>query len=84
MHFLGQIMDRLEMEHLDGGRNEERQLNNHGEERINMNYNRYDEDEWYLKNIKVDLSNFDGHLDPQYYLDWVMSLERYFKWYEMS
>ena len=30
------------------------------------------------------MSNFDGHLDPQYYLNWVMSLERYFKWYEMS
>ena len=32
----------------------------------------------------MDVSNFDGRLDPQYYLDWVMSLERYFKWYEMS
>ena len=53
-------------------------------ERSNTNYNRYDEDERYLKNIKVDVSNFDGRLDPQYYLDWVMSVERYFKWYEMS
>ena len=26
----------------------------------------------------------DGRLDSQYYLDWVMSLERYFKWYGMS
>jgi len=49
-----------------------------------MNYNRYDEDERYLKNIKVDVSNFDGRLDPLYYLDWVMSLECYFKWHEMS
>ena len=49
-----------------------------------MNYNRYGEDERYLKNIKVNVSNFDGCLDPQYYLDWVMTLERYFKWYELS
>jgi len=26
----------------------------------------------------------NGRLDPQYYLDWVTSLERYFKWHEMS
>jgi len=32
----------------------------------------------------LDVSNFGGRLDPQYYLDWVMSLEHYFKWYEMS
>jgi len=43
-----------------------------------------DEDEQYLKNIKVDVSNFNGRLDPQYYLDWAISLERYFKWYDMS
>jgi len=49
-----------------------------------MNYNRYNENERYLKNIKVDVLNFDGRSDPQYYLDWVMSLERYFKWYEIS
>ena len=84
MNTLGQRMDRLKVKRHDGARNEERQLNNRREERINMNYNRYDEDERYMKNIKVDVSNFDGRLDPQYYLDWVMSLERYFKWYEMS
>jgi len=77
-------MDRLEVERHDGGCKEERQLNNRGEERINRNYNRYDENERYLKSIKVDVWNFDGRLDPQYFLDWVMSLERYFKWYEMS
>ena len=77
-------MDRLEVERRDGGRNEERQLNQRREERIDMNYNWYDDDERYLKNIKLDVSNFDGRLDPQYYLDWVISLERYFKWYEIS
>ena len=84
MNTLGQRMNRMEEERHDGARNEERQLNNRWEERNNMNYNRYDEDERYLKNIKVDVSNFDGRLDPQYYLDWVMSLECYFKWYKMS
>ena len=64
--------------------NEEHQLNNRREERISRNYNRYDENERYLKKIKVDVSNFDNRLDPQYYLDWVVSLERYFKWYQMS
>jgi len=77
-------MDRLEVERRDGGRKEESQLNQRREERINKNYNWYDDDERYLKNIKLDVSNFDGRLDPQYYLDWVMSLECYFKWYEMS
>ena len=71
LNTIGQRMDKLKIERHDGGRNEERQLNNRREERINKNYNRYDEDERYLKNIKVDVSNFDGHLDPQYYLDWV-------------
>ena len=84
MNALGQRMDRMELERHDDSCNEERQLNNRREERINRNYNRYDEDERYLKNIKVDVSSFDGRLDPQYYLDWVTSLERYFKWYEMS
>ena len=68
MNALGQRMDRLELERHDDSHNEERQLNNR-EERINRNYSRYDEDERYLKNIKVDVSNFDGRLDPQYYLD---------------
>ena len=43
-----------------------------------------EDDDRYLKNIKLDVSNFDNRLDSQYYLDWVMSIERYFKWYETS
>ena len=70
MNTLEQRMDRLEVERHDGARSEERQLNNRREERITRNYNRYDEDDRYMKNIKVDVSNFDGRLDPQYYLDW--------------
>ena len=52
-------MDRLEVERRDGGHNEKRQLNQRREEWINRNYNRYDDDERYLKNIKLDVSNFD-------------------------
>ena len=40
MNTLDQRMDRLEVKRHDGARNEERQLNNHREERINKNYNR--------------------------------------------
>jgi len=83
MNTLGHRMDRLDVDH-DGGRNEERQLNYRREKRINRNYDWHDDDEQYLKNIKLDILNFDGRLDSQYYLDWVMSIERYFKWYETS
>jgi len=72
MNTLGQRMNVLDVERRDRGRN--RQLNQCQEKRINRNYDQYDDDERYLKNIKLDVSNFDGHLDPQYYLDWVMSL----------
>ena len=61
-------MNRLEVERRDGGRNEERQLSQRREESINRNYNWYDDDERYLKNIILDVSNFDGRIDPQYYL----------------
>ncbi|XP_073012262.1 uncharacterized protein [Typha latifolia] len=27
---------------------------------------------------------FDGHLDPQHFLDWIKDMDRYFKWYDMS
>jgi len=51
---------------------------------VPRNHDRLEEDDRYLKNIKLYVSNFDDRLDPQYYLDWVMGLKRYFKWYEMS
>jgi len=79
MNTLGQRMNMLEVEHRDRGRNEDRQLNQRQEERANKNYDRYDDDERYLKNIKLDISNFDYRLNPQYYLYWVMSVERYLK-----
>ena len=64
-------------------RNGDRQPNPCWEDRVPRNHDCHKDDR-YIKNIKVDVSNFDGRLNSQYYLDWVMSLERYFKWYEMS
>jgi len=61
---LDQRMDMLEVEHRDGGRNEERQFNQRWEGRSNRNYDRYNDDERYQKNIKLDISNFDDRLDP--------------------
>jgi len=77
---LGQRMDMIENDRRDG----DYQSSPRREDRIPRSHDRLNDDDQYLKNIKLDLSNFDGRLEPQYYLDWVMSLERYFKWYEMS
>jgi len=72
---LNQRMDRIENDH----RNEDHQSNPCRENRVPRNHDRLEDDDQYLKNIELDVSNFGGHLDPQYYLDWVMSLERHFK-----
>jgi len=61
---LGQMIDRIENEHYDQDRNEDRQPNQRRQDIINRNYGRYEDDERYLKNIKLEVSNFDGRLDP--------------------
>ena len=76
---LGQRMDRIENDRRDG----DCQSSLRREDRVYRNHDRREDDDQYLNNIKLDVSNFNGRLDSQYYLDWVMSLERYFKWYEM-
>jgi len=73
-------MNMVENDRRDG----DRQLSPHQEDRVPRNHDCHEDDDRYLKNIKLDVSNFDGRLDPQYYLNRVMSLERYFKWYELS
>jgi len=80
LNHLGQRMDMIENDCRDG----DRQSSPRQEDRVPRNHDRFENDDRYLKNIKLNMSNFDGRLDPQYYLDWVMSLEQYFKWYEMS
>jgi len=50
---------------------------NAGKIRVPRNHDRHGDDDQYLNNIKLDISNFDDHLDPQHYLDLVMSLERF-------
>lgn len=44
----------------------------------------FDPDERYLKSIKIDAPSFDGHPDPQYFLDWIRGMDNYFMWYNMS
>ena len=64
-------MDRIENDHHNG----DHQSIPHQEDIVPRNHDRLEDDDRYLKNIKLYVSNFDGRLDPQYYLDWIMSLE---------
>ena len=36
------------------------------------------------KKVKVDVSNFDGTYDPQYFCDWLADMNHLFDWYNMS
>ena len=38
----------------------------------------------YLKSIKIDVPNFDGYHDPQFFMDWTLQLDWYFSWYELT
>ena len=37
-----------------------------------------DEAEDITKKVRVEVPNFEGRIDPQVFLDWLTSLERYF------
>ena len=41
-------------------------------------------DERYLKSIKIEVPTFDGRLEPQAFLDWLQSMDKYFQWYPLS
>jgi len=41
-------------------------------------YNTADADAQYIKSVKVDAPSFDGHLDPQVYIDWQLAMDHYF------
>jgi len=45
--------------------------------------NTFNLDAQYLKNIKIDVRNFEGCHDPQLFIDWTLQLDRYFTWYEL-
>ena len=47
-------------------------------------YNTEDTDAQYIKSVKVDAHSFDGHLDPQAYINWQLAMNRYFRWHDMS
>ena len=36
------------------------------------------------KKVKVEAPEFDGRLDPTYFLDWLANMEDYFDWYDMN
>ena len=57
---LGQRMYRIEDDRSDGGR----QSNPRREDRVPRNHDRRKDDDRYQKNIKLDVSNFDGRVDP--------------------
>ena len=61
-HNLGQRIDRIENDRCD----EDHQSSPHREDRFPRNHDRLEDDDPYIKNIKLDVSNFDGRLDPQY------------------
>jgi len=41
-------------------------------------------DAQYLNSIKIDVLTFDGHYDPQLFLDWTLKLDIYITWYELT
>ena len=43
-----------------------------------------DEAEDITKKVRVQVPNFEGRIDPQVFLDWLTSLERYFDQYDIS
>ena len=36
------------------------------------------------KKVKVEAPEFDGRLDPTYFLDWLANMEDFFDWYDMN
>ena len=56
-------MDMIENDRRDG----DRQSRPRREDRVPRNHHCREDNDRYLKNIKLDVSNFNGRLDPQYY-----------------
>ena len=50
----------------------------------NTQHNAHNHDEQYLRSIKLDVSTFDGRLDPYLFLDWMQQLDKYFTWYDLT
>lgn len=43
-----------------------------------------DLEETVLKTMRVEVSTFDGRLDPKSFLDWVYRMDQYFDWYDIT
>jgi len=52
--------------------------------RCNNTKNTSNPDAQYLKNIKIDVPNFEGRHNPQLFVNWTLQLDRYFTWYELT
>jgi len=52
--------------------------------RRNNTENTSNSDAQYLKSIKIDVPNFEGHHDPQLFIDWTLQVDMYFTWYELT
>jgi len=52
--------------------------------RCNNTDNSPNSDAQYLKSIKIDVPDFDGHHDPQFFIDWTLQLDKYFTWYKLT
>ena len=46
-------------------------------------HSEHDPDSQYLKNIKINVNNFDGRHDSQNFLNWTQ-LDKYFTWYDLT
>ena len=43
-----------------------------------------DQQEWILRNVKIEAPSFEGQLDPTQFLDWLSNMDHYFEWYNMD
>jgi len=39
---------------------------------------------WHTRKVKLDVPSFDGKIDATPFSDWLVAMEEYFDWYEVS
>ncbi|KAK8951705.1 hypothetical protein KSP39_PZI004648 [Platanthera zijinensis] len=37
-----------------------------------------------IRRLRIDAPSFDGHLDPKAFSDWILDMDHFFDWYEMT
>ena len=63
---------------------EDEDIDPRGFKRQHGHKDRRDLEETTLKAMRVEVSTFDGRLDPKCFLDWVRGMDQYFDWYDIS